>query len=191
MKRLAAPRFDYGVQFGGSYYYTPQEFQAGLRNQLVPEKQRAESALQVIDQMIALFENRVVDGLFEHEQSRRWQAWHDLTYGRLLAARVRYQVFAAFAANIGGVRLKSTSNGLTIRPVELPGSLIRETRIEDARRILTRCIESHPNTPWFHLARRELTDGFGLTIQERAVPRAVRTSSGRPTRTTQVSLPRL
>ncbi|MDA1165229.1 MAG: VWA domain-containing protein, partial [Planctomycetota bacterium] len=56
--KLAAPRFDYGVQFGGSFYYTPQEFQAGLRNQLVPEKQRAESALQLIDQMIALFENR-------------------------------------------------------------------------------------------------------------------------------------
>jgi hypothetical protein len=188
--KLQSPRIDYGVRFGGPFYYTPQVFQARLSSDLSSEKRKAEVAVRGIDELIGLFENRVVDGLYEHESSPRWKAWHDLTYGRLLAARIRYQAFADFAPTLRPGTLKSSTNGLTIRAARLSSRVEQSTRLEDARRILTRCIDAHPNTPWFFLARRELAHDFGFAVQERAVPRAVRTG-GRPTRRTQVSLPRL
>ncbi len=94
---LQSPRIDYGVRFGGPFYYTAQEFQSRLGSELTAEKRKAEAAVRDIDELIRIFENRVVDGLFEKETSPRWQAWHELTYGRLIAARIRYQAFADFA----------------------------------------------------------------------------------------------
>lgn len=185
---LQEPRLEYGTEFRGPIYYTPQQFQARVRSDVAAEKPRAEAAVQALDQLISLFENRVVDGLYENEESPRWKAWYDLTYGRLLAARTRYRVFVEFAANIGSARFKSDTNGMSVRSAKLPEALQSLTREADARKILQRCVDSNPETPWFHLARRELRDNFGLTIKERAVPGAI----GRPgRRPPQVSLPRL
>lgn len=189
-RNLQSPRLDYGVQFGGSFYLSPQQFKARLGTELAAQKRQAESAVRAIDQMIELFENRVVDGQYEQETSPRWKAWHDLTYGRLLASRIRYQAFADFAPTIRGGTLKSSTNGLAIRPGALSSRVEETTRAEDARRLLNRCITSNPNTPWFYLARRELAHAFGFTVRERTVPLATR-SGGGPTRRTQVSLPRL
>ena len=144
--------------------------------------------MQALDQLIGLFENRVVDGLYENEESPRWKAWYDLTYGRLLAARIRYQVFVEFTANIGAARFNSDTNGMSLRPAKLPEQFLRVTREADARKILQRCVDSNPETPWFHLARRELRNNFGLTIKERAVPGAIRSPVGRPPK---ASLPQL
>ncbi|MFT5323293.1 MAG: hypothetical protein ACI8P0_001142 [Planctomycetaceae bacterium] len=186
--KLQEPRLDYGVQFNGSFYYSAQVFQARVRGEVAAEKPRAEAAVQALDQLIGLFENRVVDGLYESEESPRWKAWYDLTYGRLLASRVRFQVFVEFAANIDRARFEPTTNGMSLRPVKLPEEFQRLTREADARRILQRCVDSNPETPWFHLARRELKDNFGLTIKERTVPGAIRSPVGRPPK---VSLPQL
>jgi hypothetical protein len=49
-------------------------------------------------------------------------------------------------------------------------------------------VDSNPETPWFHLARRELKDNFGLSIKERTVPGAIRSPVGRRPK---VSLPQL
>jgi hypothetical protein len=184
---LQPPRLDYGVRFGGPFYYTAQEFQARLGSELASEKRKAEVAVRDIDELIRVFENRVVVGLYEQETSPRWQAWHDLTYGRLIAARTRYRAFVDFAPRLRPGTLKSSTNGLTIHAAR-PSRVERTTRGEDAKRILKRCIDAHPNTPWFHLAQRELAHDFGFAVQERAVIRVPR-NRGRPTR--QVSLPRL
>ena len=181
-------RLDYGVQYGGLFYYSPQEFQAKVRAAVVAEKPRAEAAVLALDQMIGLFENRAVDGLYENETSPRWKAWYDLTYGRLLAARVRYQVFIEFAANFSAARFKSTKNGFSLRPAKLSETRRRLTREADARVILNRCMFSNLETPWFYLARRELKHNFGLAVEERSVIRAPR---GRGTRSLKVSLPQL
>jgi hypothetical protein len=186
--KLQEPRLDYGVQFNGSFYYSAQVFQARVRGEVAAEKPRAEAAVKALDQLIGLFENRVVDGLYESEESPRWKAWYDLTYGRLLAARVRYQVFVEFAANIDKARFEPTTNGMSLRPVKLPERFQRLTREADARRILKRCVDSNPETPWFHLARRELKDNFGLSIKERTVLGAIRSPVGRRPK---VSLPQL
>ncbi len=185
---LREPRLEYGTEFRGPIYYTPQQFQARVRADVAAEKPRAEAAVQALDQLIGLFENRVVDGLYENEESPRWKAWYDLTYGRLLAARVRYRVFVAFAANIGAARFKSDTNGMSVRSAKLPEHFLRATREADARKILQRCVDSNPETPWFHLARRELRNNFGLTIKERAVPGAIRKPGVSPPK---ASLPRL
>lgn len=185
---LQEPRLEYGTEFRGPIYYTPQQFQARVRADVAAEKPRAEAAVQALDQLIGLFENRVVDGLYENEESPRWKAWYDLTYGRLLASRVRYRVFVEFTANIGSARFKSNTNGMSIRSAKLPEALQSLTRAADARKLLQRCVDSNPETPWFHLARRELRNNFGLTIKERAVPGAIRKPGVSPPK---ASLPRL
>jgi len=70
---LQPPRIDYGVRFGGPFYYTAQEFQARLGSELASEKRKAEVAVRDIDELIRVFENRAVDGLYEQETSPRWQ----------------------------------------------------------------------------------------------------------------------
>jgi hypothetical protein len=63
-------------------------------------------------------------------------------------------------------------------------------QLKEAVRLLERCIESNPESPWQFLAERELADGFGLKAQEHAIP--LPTNFGvAPAQEQPVSLPRL
>ena len=92
------------------------------------------------------------------------RARYDVTRGRLLAAGVRYMEF------IRASELASRSlDGATNRVVFLPSSELRcgsTTRlwVEDAQRLLRRCVEEHSETPWAYLAQRELDYPLGIDV---------------------------
>lgn len=182
------PLTDFGTQFGGSFYLTSAQFKGQLPGQLRREAQRATQTAAAIEQLLANFENRVVDGLAEQETSPRWRAWHDLTVGRLRAGLVRNLAYADFASRLSANQLKSDTNGLAFSPAKLPRTSELTASAEEARELLIRCRDQHRGTPWEILAARELMHDFGFTIRERTVP-AARRPTGRPPRT--VSLPRL
>lgn len=134
------------------------------------EYQLAVDASRSVDQLLILFEGRTVDGLYDQEESSRWRAWYDLTYGRLLAVSVRYRVYAEFLTQLTKNRLGPETNGLSIRSVNISSSVEVSPKLKEAVRLLERCVTANPNTPWEYLAERELANGFGLTAKEYAVP---------------------
>lgn len=185
---LKAPQTDFGVQYGGSFYLTPEQFRGQLPGQLKREVQRAVQTAAAIEQILANLDNRVVDGLNEQEPSPRWQAWHDLTVGRLRAGRVRNLAYAEFVSRLSTGQLARKTNGLALSPTRLARTSELVAAAEEARELLERCREQHQGTPWGILAERELMFEFGVSIRERTVP-AARRPTGRPPRA--VSLPRL
>lgn len=106
-----------------------------------------------------------LEQLYKLETSPRWRAWYDLTRGRLLAMSVRYAEYRALVEMLcrpGG--LPDDVNCLRIAPAPrlLLGS-ITEARAREAERLLKRCLDENPNTPWAYLAQRELDHPLGVT----------------------------
>jgi hypothetical protein len=110
----------------------------------------------------------------DRETSRRWQAHYDLIRGRLLAMKVR-----CFEYNTACARMKKDapkftdpkSNAWRLTPTEdiMSGDKVA-TVAKEARALLRRVVDDHPNTPWALLAQRELKDPFGLKWVETNVP---------------------
>ena len=187
---LQLPRTDFGTQFGGSFYLTPQQFRAQLAGELKTELRKALQGAAAIEKILSNLDSRGVRSDFEEETSPRWQAWRDLTVGRLRAGRVRCLAYAEFISKLNLTTLKPTTNGLSFGPGALPRASALTGESASARELLDRCRETHQGTPWQFLADRERAHDFGFTIRERTVPPARRTF-GPPVRIKTVTLPRL
>ncbi len=111
---------------------------------------------------------------YRKERSRRWRAWFDLTYGRLLAMKVRNDEYNWACAELKGRGrefVKEKSNRWRFVPDEklrLGSASARHAKL--AQHLLRRCVEEHPHTPWALLAQRELQYPLGFRIEERYVP---------------------
>jgi hypothetical protein len=187
---LQLPRTDFGTQFGGSFYLTPQQFRAQLAGELKTEVRRALQGAAAIEKILSNLDSRGVRGDFEEETSPRWQAWRDLTVGRLRAGRVRCLTYAEFISKLNLTTLKPTTNGLSFHASELPRASVLTEEAASARELLDRCREAHQGTPWQYLSDRERAHAFGFAVRERTVPPARRTF-GPPVRIKTVTLPRL
>ncbi|MBC8290292.1 MAG: hypothetical protein H8E37_08240 [Planctomycetes bacterium] len=186
---LRLPRTDFGTQFGGSFYLTPPQFRAQLAGELKTEVRRALQGAAAIEKILNNLDSRAVRGEYDQETSPRWQAWRDLTVGRLRAGRVRCLAYAEFISKSNLSTLQPTTNGLSIRPRSLPRTSVLADEAASAKELLDRCRESHQGTPWQYLADRERAHAFGFSIRERAVPPARRTGVAPPIKS--VTLPRL
>jgi hypothetical protein len=111
--------------------------------------------------------------LRDRETSRRWQAHYDLIRGRLLAMKVR-----CYEYNWACARMKRDMPKFS-RPNSNAWQLVPDSTIqysekaaaaaEEARNLLERVVQDHPDTPWALLARRELKDAFGFKWVEHYV----------------------
>ncbi len=160
-----------------SYQYelkgTPQlEFAPTGRTyqtELIEAQQTAAYNIARIEQMLAVFGHKGLEEQYENETSGRWRAWYDLNYGRLLAAAVRnneYNLACAEMKNKGAAFVDQESNRWVFRPSDKYRSTSTEGMANEARRLLTRVIENHPETPFSVLAERELRHGFGFEVDE-------------------------
>mgnify|MGYP002622767465 CR=1 FL=1 len=124
----------------------------------------------VIDRALVFFGERGLESAYEDEPSPRWRAWYDLTYGRLLAMRVRcweYNWACAVMKGKGANFVDEESNRWTFHPAdEIQFGTAAERTAAEARRLLQRCADNHPDTPWALLAQRELAHPFGFAIDE-------------------------
>ncbi len=162
---------------GSENQKTPQDESSGKtddRNQMrrSPEDETATDADLSTLQMEV--HETLLEQLYRMEDSKRWRAWCDLNVGRLLAVSVRLREYListnALLSNING--LNNNTNHVWLTATEqLRGGAISTQRTVIARRVLQRCIDDNPGTPWSLMAARELKDGFGIQLNQRYVPR--------------------
>ena len=126
--------------------------------------------LATLEQALAVFGPKGMESAREVEKSPRWRAWYDLTYGRLLAMRVRcneYNWACAEMKGLGADFVDKQSNRWQFRPAEkLNFGSGAERQGAEATRLLTRCVAENAGTPWALLAQRELADALGFTVDE-------------------------
>ncbi|MBL6705464.1 MAG: VWA domain-containing protein [Planctomycetaceae bacterium] len=157
------PRLDFRV--------TPGNFR-----QVASEAQKtvAVSQLAVDTILQGAFPEGIEDAL-ALEPSSRWRINFALTYGRLLAQKVRSMeynfAFAAMKTNLSNEDVATKSNHWIVRPdtkINYAGNYRRVA--ETSRNLLELVVEEAPGTPWAVLAQRELKDGYGVNIQQRFIP---------------------
>ena len=157
---------------------TPQlEFRVqpnNFRQQFSDAQKSAAISSLAIDNILARMPPNV-EKLYSSEPSLRWRLAFSLSYGRLLAQKVR-----AFEYNSALAQLKGTYtdaditgkvNHFIFRPdneLTYAPSLKKQARIAEEN--LQRVLKEAPGTPWAMMAARELKDGFGVRLIERFIP---------------------
>lgn len=106
----------------------------------------------------------------KNETSLRWQAGYDLAYGRAIAARVRAASYNQMLA-IAKTKLKfdppkneqtPQNNTWVLKPADSIETGSQQAKLAaKAKNYLQRVVDSHPNTPWSMLAKRELQTPIG------------------------------
>jgi hypothetical protein len=143
-------------------YYTQPP---GMRRRLADCASELEEDAEALELATLPFGPEGLENLYERESSPRWRAWYDLTRGRLLAMSVRYAEYRALVELLcrpGGI--PDDVNCLQISPApRLLLGPITESRAREAERLLKRCLEENPDTPWAYLAQRELDHALGVT----------------------------
>ena len=134
---------------------------------------------------------------YERESSLRWRMAFALSYGRLLAQKVRCLEYNYALADLKGSRteqdISTRSNEWIFRPAaELSYATNAKRMAQQARTLLEEVVERVPGTPFATLARRELKDGLGIRVVERFIPppppRPVRRPTPNPNRRKRVRL---
>jgi hypothetical protein len=145
---------------------TGENFQQQLRE----AQQTVAFNLVTIEQALLPFAPSGLEDEYAKEPSLRWLAWYDLTLGRLLAMQVRcneYNWACAVMKGKGAEFVNTTSNRWKFRPSKtINFGSAAEKQAAEATRLLTRCVEQHPGTPWAALAERELAYPLGIEVEE-------------------------
>jgi hypothetical protein len=150
---------------------------------------QARRALVVINRGLTHLGRDGMEKQYEQDKSLRWRAWYDLTRGRLLAGLVRYTEYDLLCTAFQKGALRAGTNRVRLLPsAALRGGNTMQTAQTEAERLLKRCIERNPLTPWAYLAQRELDYPLGLDFRQIAIPERPRTlpregkpgSPGRP-----------
>ncbi len=105
----------------------------------------------------------------DEESTPRWQASFDLSFGRVLAQKIRAETYNAMLAQAKSGRpfTDSKNNTWVIAPAdEITVGSRWEREAELAKQLLTRVVDEHPGTPWAHLAKRELDVPLGWVWRE-------------------------
>ncbi|MBX3413869.1 MAG: VWA domain-containing protein [Pirellulales bacterium] len=153
-----------------SFAPTGDNFQQQLRE----AQESVAYDLLTIERALAPFGNKGMEQEYSQEVSPRWQAWYDLTLGRLLAMQVRCHEFnwaCAVMKGKGSDFVDQKSNRWEFVPDEkINFGSVSERAAAEATRLLKRAVENNPGTPWALLAQRELEKPFGFRVEEGYVP---------------------
>jgi hypothetical protein len=124
----------------------------------------------ILQQCLGVFGARGLEQAYAKETSPRWRAWYDLSYGRLLAMMVRCNEYNWACATMkakGADFVDKKSNRWQFKPDKALHYGSQDERMaKEATRLLTRCLQENPGTPWALLAQRELKDPFGFRVDE-------------------------
>lgn len=172
---LAPPQTPvYPFRFYSPGYCSPEVFRVELPSNVAAAVQPIRQSAQMAEEALMSF-IPAIDWEYEYakEPSRRWQAWYDLTRGRLLAMSVRYQEYLAICnAMVQPNGLRPPTNRVLLGPgPQLCGeNLAIRNRTAEAIRLLERCRERNRGTPWELLADWELNTPAGFSVREIVVP---------------------
>ncbi|MCR9198348.1 MAG: VWA domain-containing protein [Planctomycetaceae bacterium] len=136
-----------------------------------------------LDQLETELDESLLEQLYRQEESPRWRAWTDLNMGRLLAMSVRLREYLVVATGtLNHLQdLNADTNYVSFSQSRvLQGGPASGERLAVARRLLQRCIDQNRGTAWQVMAERELRDSFGLSVNQRFIPRPKNVPRGGP-----------
>ncbi len=153
-----------------SVYMNPSSFRRQFEAAVRLEMRRAKRAAERVDLLMSAYQENGLEYEYAKEDSARWRASFDLSWGRLLAASVRYDEYIATCE-----LLLQTKFGALVNEVMLvPGNQFRvsssASTAQRASKFLERCQLEHRSTPWSDLAAWELQTGFGIQVQTKEIP---------------------
>ncbi len=190
---FSPPIMDFHPSFPGE---APSAFRNELPNRLKQQLAYCQLVLGRIDSCLQKFHGGDIDAARMSDSSKRWRSWGDLTVGRLIAVRVRFQEYVLTLNSLAAdnfAMLGPQTNRISLTPMqEMRGGQQSAVPLALAKRYLDRCMEDNRGTPWQFLAERELQDPAGLSINQSFVPPPQGVFVPTPTRPTpQIQLPRL
>ncbi|EMI57049.1 hypothetical protein RSSM_01518 [Rhodopirellula sallentina SM41] len=153
-------------------YMQPQVFRTRFGKPLQEARAHVIRMNAILEKLLRGFSDPSIDWEYEYarESSKRWRAWYDLTKGRLLALSVRCLEYNAACVLLPNALLPTTNNVRLTSwngQLRVPDSL---ARAREAERLLTRCVETNPGTPWASLARWELDSPLGIQVRQISIP---------------------
>lgn len=171
LTRKYAPTTPPPVSFWGGYI-EPPEFRNYCNRALPAAEAQAARTAELLEQALGLFGPNGMEGEYEREASPRWQAWYDLCVGRLLLQSVRFEEYRVT------LRMIDDPRGFPIKANQIslfPYATIRSgerclQRAQEGQRLLQRCLDKNPGTPWAFLAARELEHPVSVDFNWRYIP---------------------
>lgn len=145
-----------------------------FRNVATEAQKKVARSQAMIDSILQAFPKGIEREL-ELEASPRWRMAFCLSYGRLLAQRVRCMEYNLACAELKGAKtaqdVQTKSNHWLFRPSdEIQFAVGLKADARKARELLDQVLAEAGGTPWAALAARELRDPLGIRIEERFVP---------------------
>jgi hypothetical protein len=165
------PRYPYAEQ--GPSYRPPAEFRRLLVEDLPKQVLHVMAASQVIEDALTCFKGNDSPSEYDMEESPRWRAWYDLTHGRLLAMSIRHREYAAACKwMVMPGNLKPETNYVTFQASSdlFTDDTELQRRKEIALKLLSRCRDDNPGTPWELLAQWELEYNLGIQPVQHVIP---------------------
>jgi hypothetical protein len=167
---LQAVEITRSMEFPGTPRLEFEPTGATYAQELLDAQKSVARAIPLLEQALAPFGPKGLEAAYEAERSPRWRAWYDYTRGRLLAMRVRAYEYNQHCAQLKGRSpefVDQKSNRWRFVPdAKLVGGTQSERDAQEAIRLLSRCIEQNPGTPWADMAQRELQYPFGFKVVE-------------------------
>ena len=142
----------------------------GTLVQLLSEAQKTAARIQPrIDSLAELLKSGLADR--DAIKEKRWQVGYDLSFGRVLALKVRTDAYNTMLAQAkSGMKFKNPNNDTWVleesADVSKAGSQTEKIS-QQATMLLERVVRDHPGTPWALLAAEELRRPLGYTWVER------------------------
>jgi len=151
-------------------YFSPAVFRQRLFAELTEQDAKIEHVARITEEALACFSESVDwEQEYGKEASRRWQAWYDITRGRLLAMSIRFQEYRTVCRIVRRPdALAPTTNQISFRPgPQLCGDddAIQRRR-DEAVRLLQRARDRNRGTPWEMLAAWELSIPLGIGVDQ-------------------------
>lgn len=171
LTRKYAPTTPPPVRFWGGFL-TPADFRDYCRGALPRADLQAESTAVLLEQALAAFGPNGMEAEYEREPLPRWQAWYDLCVGRLLLQSVRLEEYRVTIRMIDDPRgFPGKANQINLFPYATIRSGERcLQRAKEGERLLQRCLEKNPGTPWAFLAARELEHPVSVDFNWQYIP---------------------
>lgn len=132
---------------------------------------QADRTAILLEELLGLFGANGMEELYS-QQSPRDKAWYDLNVGRLLLQSARFAEYRVMLRLLGEpANFPPQANELTLFPVDtVRAGELSEARAREGIRLLNRCLETNPGTPWAFLAARELAHPIALDFNWRYNP---------------------
>jgi hypothetical protein len=154
-------------------YMPPEAFRRLFTADIGDQAARIRASANLIEESLRNFGEEDWESAYSAEPSLRWRAWYDVTHGRLLAMSVRHQEYLAACKRLmtpGSLLAETNAVDFCPGPESLLGDPEVSKRREKAMRLLNRCVESNPETPWEKLAYWELEHPMGVAANQGVIP---------------------